>query len=58
VRQFKGKKSRGRPRHKSEDDIKMDGKETERESTNWIDMVQDLDKWRASVKSVTNISVV
>ena len=56
--EFKGKKSRDRPRHKSEDDTKMDVKETGLEDTNWINLAQDKDKWRALVVTVTNIPVL
>jgi hypothetical protein len=58
VGEFKWKKPRERPRHKSEDNIKMDVTETGRENTNWIDLAQDNDKWRALVRTVTNIPVL
>jgi len=44
--------------HKSEDDTKMDVKETGWENTNWIDLAQDKDKWRALLRTVTNIPVL
>ena len=46
----KGKKPLGRPRHRWEDNIKMDLQEVECEGMYWIDVDQDRDSWRALVK--------
>jgi hypothetical protein len=35
----------------------MDVKDTGWEKTNWIDLAQDKDKWRALVRTVTNTQV-
>jgi hypothetical protein len=36
-----GKRPLGRPRHRWEDDIKMDLQEVDREGMDWIDVAQD-----------------
>jgi len=40
----------GRPRRRWEDNIKMDLRQVEYEGTNWIDLAQDRDRWRALVQ--------
>jgi hypothetical protein len=46
-----------RPRHKSEDVIKMDLRETGWEDVDWIHDVQDRDQWQALVNVVMNLWV-
>jgi hypothetical protein len=45
------------PRHRWEDDIKMDLQEVGWEGVDWIDMAQDRDRWRAFVNAVMNLWV-
>jgi hypothetical protein len=46
-----GKSPLGRPRHRWEDNMKMDLQEVGCESTEWIDLAQDRDRWQAFVKA-------
>ena len=41
----KGKRPLGRPRHRWEDNIKMDLQEVRYGGMNWIDLAQDSDRW-------------
>jgi hypothetical protein len=50
-----GRRPLGRPKRRWEDDIRKDLKEVVSESVDWIDLVQDRDKWRAVVKTVVNL---
>jgi hypothetical protein len=52
-----GKRPLGRPRHRWEDNIKMDLQEVEYEGTDWIELAQDRDRWRALVNAVMNLRV-
>jgi hypothetical protein len=52
-----GRRPLGRPRCRWEDNIKMDLQEAEWEGVDWIDMVQDRDRWRALVNVVMNLWV-
>jgi hypothetical protein len=45
-----------RPRHRWEDNIKMDLKEIGTECMGWICVTQDRDKWWAVVNTVMNLS--
>jgi hypothetical protein len=47
----------GRPRHRWEDNIKMDLQEVGWGGMGWIDMAQDRDRWRALVNAVMNLMV-
>jgi hypothetical protein len=47
----------GRPRHRWEDNIKMDLKEVGCEGMDWIELAQDRDGWRALVNAVMNLRV-
>jgi hypothetical protein len=44
-----GRRPLGRPRHRWEDNIKMDLREVECGGMDWIEVAQDRDRWRALV---------
>ncbi len=44
-----GKRSLGRPRHRLEDNIKMDLEEVGRDCGGWMELFQDRERWRALV---------
>ena len=46
-----GKRPLGRPRHKWEDNIKMDLQEVGGSCGDWIELAQDRDRWRALVNN-------
>jgi hypothetical protein len=48
------KRSLGRPRRRWEDNIKMDLREIGWGCTDWIDLAQDRDLWRALVNTIMN----
>ena len=48
-----GKRSLGRPRNRLEDYIKLDLQEVGGKS--WIDLAQDMDRWRVLVNAVMNL---
>jgi hypothetical protein len=52
-----GKRPLGRPRRRWEDNIKMDVQEVSWDSTNWSDLAQDRDRWRALVNEVMNLRI-
>jgi len=52
-----GKRPLGRPRHKWEDNIKMDLHEVGCGGMDWIELAQDRDRWRALVNTVINFRV-
>jgi hypothetical protein len=52
-----GKRPLGRPRHRWEDNIKMDLRDMEQGGMDWNDVVQDRDQWRALVNAVVNHQV-
>ena len=52
-----GKRPLGRPRHRWEDNIKMDIREVGCGGMEWIDLAQDRDRWRALVNAVMNLRV-
>jgi hypothetical protein len=52
-----GKRTLGRPRRRSVDDIRMDLVEVGWGDVDWIALAQDRDRWRALVNSVLNLRV-
>ena len=52
-----GKRPLGSPRRRWEDDIKMDLQEVGFGGTEWIELAQDRDRWRAIVNVVMNLRV-
>ena len=52
-----GKRPLGRPRRRWEDNIKMDIQEVGCKGVDWIELAQDMDRWRALVNAVMNFRV-
>ena len=52
-----GKRPLGRPRHRWEDNIKIDLQEVECGDMDWIQLAPDRDRWRAPVNAVMNLRV-
>ena len=52
-----GKKPLGRPRHRWEDNIRMDLEEIGINAGNWVDSAQDRNCWRALVNATLNLRV-
>jgi len=52
-----GKRPLGRPRHRWEDNIKMDLQEVGCVGMDWIAVAQDRDRWMALVNAVMNFRV-
>ena len=52
-----GKRPLGRPRHRWEDNIKMDLQEVGCGVMDWIELAQDRERWRALVTAVMNLRV-
>ena len=48
------KRPLGRPRHRWEDNIKMDLQEVGGGCGDWMELAQDRDRWRALVSAVMN----
>ena len=57
VEKSAGKRPLGRPRHRWKDNIKMDLREVGCGGTDWIDLAQDRERWRALVNVVMNLRV-
>ena len=49
-----GKSTLGRPRRRWEDNIKMDLQEVGGACEDWMELAQDMDRWRALVSTVMN----
>ena len=52
-----GKRPSGRPRHRWEDNIRMNRKEISINKRNWVDLAQDRDYWRPLVNVALNFLV-
>ena len=52
-----GKRPQGKPRHRWEDNIKMDLQEVGGSCGDWMELAQDRDSWRALVCTVRNLRV-
>jgi hypothetical protein len=52
-----GKTSLGRPRHRWEDNIKLDLREIGIDGANWIRLAQDRVQWRVWVNTVVSLRV-
>jgi hypothetical protein len=57
VGRSEGRRPLGRPRHRWEDNIKMDLGEIGFGDVDWIHLAQDRDRWRALVNMVMNLQV-
>jgi len=57
VGKHEGKRPLGRPRHRWEDNIKMDFQEVECGGIDWITLVQDRNRWQEHVNVVMNLRV-
>jgi hypothetical protein len=49
------KRPLGRPRRKSDDNIKMDLREIDIVEANWIRLARDRVRWRAFVRTIMNL---
>jgi hypothetical protein len=58
VRKSEGKIPLGRPRRRWEDGIRMDLRETDWGSVEWIQLAQDRYRWRDLVNTVMNLRVL
>jgi transposase len=58
VRKPEGKRPLGRPRQRKIHNIKMNITRIVRDGTDWIDLIQDRDKWRAVVNARINLPVL
>jgi hypothetical protein len=57
VAKSEGRRQLGRPRHRWEDNIKMDLQEVGWGCIDWIDVAEDRDRWQAPVNTVMNLLV-
>jgi transposase len=57
VRKPEGRRPLGRPRRRWLDNIRMDLVEIGRDDVAWIDLAQDMNRWRALVNLVLNLQV-
>ena len=49
-----GKRPSGRPRHRWENNIKMELKDVGCDTRKWIDLAEDRDQWRDFIREVMN----
>ena len=52
-----GKRPLGRPRHRWEDNIKMDLQEVGCGGVDWVQLAQDMDRWQVLMNAVMNLQV-
>ena len=52
-----GKRPLGRPRHRWEDNIRMDLEEIDINAGKWVDSAQDRNYWRALVNAALNLRI-
>jgi hypothetical protein len=52
-----GRRPLGRPRHRWEDNMRMDLREEGGGCVNWMELAQDRDRWWALVGTVINLQV-
>jgi hypothetical protein len=52
-----GKRPLGRPRHRWEDNVKMVLQKVGGGGMDWIELVQDRDRWQALVDAVMNLRI-
>ena len=57
VGKSEGKRPLGRPRHRWEDNIKMHLQEVGGRRGDWMELAQDIDRWRALVARVRDFWV-
>ena len=57
VEKPEGRRPLGRPRSRWDNNIKIYFTEVGWENTDWIDVVQDRDRWRAFVYAVMNLQI-
>jgi hypothetical protein len=50
-----GRRPLGRPRHRWEDNIRMDFRKVRCGCVDWIELAQDRDRWHALVSAVMNL---
>jgi hypothetical protein len=55
IRKSEGKRELRRPRHRWEDNIRMDVREIVWRGVDWILLAEDRDQWQAIVKLVMNL---
>jgi hypothetical protein len=55
VRKSEGKRPLRRPRHRWEDNIRIDLRKIRWEGVGWIQLAQDRDQWSAVVNMVMNL---
>jgi len=57
VGKLEGRRLLGRPRHRWEDNIKLDLQEVGCGGMDWIEVAEDRGRWRALVNVVMNLQV-